>query len=365
MVAEGRTIRDLVSSESSWVSVENFAEAGLNELLAAFMKLFPFRHASVIRRPGAEKWLEISRFHNLSDHEVLEALQANSKLQRGYRCEDETRVLIMRIPQNSPYRNQSSVNDIRQSLRQLELEPRHYQIDEDWFLYIYLKNGANAAELCSQLKYWCILQGLVVGKDTIEVLPGDEPLAFPLQGKFVWLNERCQFVIRRDELSVENALAFFLDDAAKVAVDATEIAQSLKKASAFLKAVLEPGELRSSKNVLPLPLEPVEGTEVSNVEVEFQQDSLLDFLPEQGAEELAASKEELDFVPDDDGSRLVIFHDSCQSEYLAQKPENSGAQLFLFPRVASESVPEEVQAEAVNSDKPAARKPRKERKRKE
>lgn len=204
-------------------------QISISELTRWFLNLFPCRFGSVIRREGNHKWLEISRFHNLSDEEIMEAVQNRAKLQRGYRFEASTRFLVLHIPASSQYQNPESVSRLRRDLEALHVKPRHYQFDEDWYLHIYLKNGGPSAEFARHLQNWCRSAGYEVDPASLRIHPDEEPLPFPLQAGFTWLNERCQLLVRRDELSFEDALFFFLQDAGKNAVEPDDLLDGFKQ----------------------------------------------------------------------------------------------------------------------------------------
>lgn len=377
---EDRTIRDLSSITAGigfWEGLTDLSgEESIVSLLKCFTNLFPYRYNSVIKRLGTEKWLDISRFHCLSDQEILESLQANAKLHRGFRCDGKTMFVSLRIPAASRYHNSSTITEIRQALKRIAVVPRHYQIDDDWYLYIFLKSSAPAAEICDQLKYWCILQGLVVGLDTLEILPNDIPMPFPLAGKFSWLNERCQFIIRRDELSLEKALAFFLDDAGQVAVDVEDLCNSLKRTGSFLKSVLEPierhnFETQTAKKEIVAETPAVSDAEVADLDEvpssSIVPSNVISMTFDRTASsktggarhpnpfrDASLSKEELqtssvtflemeqvefstvqDDSSDNNESRLVIFHEPADliepNDEEKQKLADLGAQLLLFP----------------------------------
>lgn len=208
---------------------ENPDEISTADLRRWFLNLFPCRLASVIRRESGTKWLEISRFHNLTDAEIIESLHPKAKLQRGYRFDPNTMFLVLQIPVASPYHNAASIAEIREHLEELSIKPRHYQFDDDWYLHIYLAGSAPSARLARGLQQWCISKGYELGADTLLVHPSEAALPFPLQHGFTFLNERCQLLVRRDELDLDNALIFFLQDAGKSSVDPEALLSAFSK----------------------------------------------------------------------------------------------------------------------------------------
>jgi hypothetical protein len=208
---------------------EHADEISSADLTRWFLNLFPNRFTSVIRREGCSKWMEISRFHHLTDAEILEVLQTKAKLQRGYRFDPNTKFLVLQIPAASPYHNPQSISELRKSLEAISVKPRHYQFNDDWYLHIYLTSGGRSTQLSRGLKRWCQSEHFIVSDETLLVHPSDDPLPYPLQSGFTWLNDRCQLLVRRDELSFEDALAFFLQDAGKNAVDTGDLLDAFNR----------------------------------------------------------------------------------------------------------------------------------------
>jgi len=117
---------------------------------------------------------------------------------------------------------------MRTCLGELSVKPRHYQIDDDWYLHIYLSSAGPALDLSKHLAQWCLSQGFELGSDKLIVHPSDVALHSSSKW-FYLLNERCQLLVRRDELSLEDALIFFLQDAGKSSVNPDELLAALKK----------------------------------------------------------------------------------------------------------------------------------------
>ncbi len=228
---------------------DNHDRVTMTDLTRWFMNLFSFRLSSVIRRKGGLKWLEISRFHHLTDEEILEALQSKAKLQRGYCFDSNTKFLVLQIPESSPYHNRNSIGEMRKSFEEISVKPKHYQFDEDWYLHIYLSRAGSSAELSRQLRQWCISEGYEVGTDILRIHPSEFALPFPLQSGFTWLNERCQLLVRRDELSFEDALAFFCQDAKKNCIDPDDLLAAFKRIESARQATCKDSACKSIDRV--------------------------------------------------------------------------------------------------------------------
>ena len=222
--AEGRIITDAItdSNEDSIPAVpveESSDEVTTADLTNWFLNLFTFRLSSVIKRDGGTKWLGISRFHTLTDAEIVECLQTSSKLQRGFHLDVTTKFLVVQIPKGSRYFNADAVTELRSIFEELSIKPLHYQIDSNWYFYIFLRHAVETPLYAKNLQSWLESRGLEFGEEKLIVHSAENALPFPLQPGFGWLNERCQLLVRRDELSLDQALIFFLQEAGRNSVE--------------------------------------------------------------------------------------------------------------------------------------------------
>jgi hypothetical protein len=296
-----------------------------------FLNLFPYRNSSVIRRGEGSRWHDVSRFYYLTDEDIIECITPASKSQRGFRFEEKTMFLVLSIPAHSPYHNLDSVLEIRELLQnQLGVSARHYQQDDDWFLYLFLTKEVEAPMAGKQLLEWCISQGFDIASGALEVHPSDKPLPFPLQNRFSWFNDKGQLLVRRTELSTEDAIAFFLQDAGQNSVEPEALFEKMRlQAFGFAHSMKEEPDL--------VPAQEPSVQAVAVLETETQ--DLLNFDP---AEQAEASEEALE--PDSDSASVELEEKSSQIQNVVQlptvqrepaaAPENFAvqeAQLLLFP----------------------------------
>lgn len=193
--------------------------ASIEDLARPFLALFCDRADSVVKQIGSKNWREVSKFYSLSDEDILQSIQTDAKLMRGCRFDKKTAFLALRISSDSRYHNLEAVTEIRQALKSLTVNVKHYQLEDDWFLYIFFNNWAPVEKCSELLRSWCQVRGLVLGSDGIEIFPSEIALPLPLQPGFAWLNEQCQLIVRRDELPLKSALALFLADIVKGAAN--------------------------------------------------------------------------------------------------------------------------------------------------
>lgn len=341
---EGRTINESFTAASSGVeaAVSTGIEAAASiagntaartKLLDCFCSLFPLRLSSVLRHGENGKWFELSRFHYLSDEEIIQALASGSKLERGFRFDSKTAFLVLQIPEASFYHQSEPVKKLRAELARFSIATRHYQINSDWYLYIFLDEFANSERLGELLSNWLESKGYIVSDSTLQVHPSGDFIPFPLQRNFYWMNDCCQLLIGRDELSLDDAVAFFFDDAKDAIVSS---AQFLEKLSAV----------------------------------------------KQKTEAQAPDKFALDefslFEPDSqDGSRLIIFDEigktpaqtipqelEVPAEALKEESSSAQAQLLIFPQEKAKQVAGSKQTEGVDVSYKQEQRARKKNKRK-
>ncbi len=334
----------------------------------------------------------------MSDEDILECVRLSNKFQRGFRFESTTRFLVMQIAADSPYRNPEGIAEIRAALSSLSVIPRHYQIDDEWFLYIYLSEPANSIELSTLLAQWASSRGLNVAPGVLEIHPSEQPLPFPLQKHFTWVNDRCQLLVRREELSFDDAIGFFLEDAVKHLNDPHILSCSIKHLSPALAQPVETkpqlavvdfaapeadSEIVQSSSAdsseandavsefTELIYEVEEGTNLENQITSVAEmpelenaDSVADLptlrIVARAESEDLGSSVELDEL--NSGAKLIIFHDehdvdeSRPTELVTQIEDHEGAQLLLFPV----RLPVEESLEAIETPTPP-RGPRKRR----
>ncbi len=155
-------------------------------------------------------------------------MQTGAKLQRAFRLDLTTKFLVVQVPKGSRYFNADAVTELRNIFAELSIKPVHYLIDGSWYFYIFLRHAVETPLFSKNLQAWLASRGLVFGEDTLIVHPSENALPFPLQPGFSWLNERCQLLVRRDELSLDEALIFFLQEAGKNSVE-PEVLESVFK----------------------------------------------------------------------------------------------------------------------------------------
>ena len=171
----------------------------------------------------------MSRYHHLSDTEIIDSIQTKPLLVRACRFDAKTRFVVIEIPHASQYRSKSGVANLIRSLKSTSANARHYRIIDDWYLYIFFDECMDTDEVAQLLEQWVAAAGFTVGDDGIVVHSSANPMPLPLQHGFVWFNDSLQPLVRRDEISLDSALALFLTDLKKYAVSASEFLASVRR----------------------------------------------------------------------------------------------------------------------------------------
>jgi hypothetical protein len=196
-------------------------------MLNEFTSLFPCRLDSAVKRTGTTIWKQVSRFHYLSDQEIIDSIQSVSRLCRAVSFDTKTRFLVLSIPANSQFRNAVSLAQIRRELQGVCIETAAYQFEDSWYLYIYFSRTVNYRETADILKGWFDASCYQTGENVLQVLPTDVPLPLPLQPGFSWLDDDGNILTKREDLPLKTALELFHSDISKFETD-PEVLERIK-----------------------------------------------------------------------------------------------------------------------------------------
>ena len=206
-------ITSLVAVQSDSTYSVEIPQGSSEELLAEFLALFPSRLDSCIRRSAAVCWRPMSRYHYLSDAEIIEAISGVGSLFRAQTMSSPTSCLVLLVPSASPYRTVDGVMLLREILESAGLHLSHYQIFDDWYFYAFLSEPIDTRHGAALLSQKLQSMHFVVGEGMLEVLSEGDLLPYPLQEGFTWLDRYCRPVVSRRDLSLEDSLRLFLCDA--------------------------------------------------------------------------------------------------------------------------------------------------------
>jgi hypothetical protein len=188
-------------------------EAGCDsKTLASFFALFPHRNESGVRYSDFTEWRAVSRFHYLTDEEILTTLKIDSNLRRAVRFDTSTQMQVLRIPRESKYFNRFAADLLKKQFKVRGIPIKHYEYNNEWFFYIFFSECVEPAIVSSQLTHMLADAGFTLSTDHLAVVLASDLLPLPVQPGFSWVNERGAVSVRREEISLQGALALFLAD---------------------------------------------------------------------------------------------------------------------------------------------------------
>ncbi len=203
--------------------------------LDQFLSFFPNRHGSLVKRDMGH-WRTMSQYHSLSDDEILQSLSNGSPLKRACSFESTTKFAAIHVPSESRFYESDQLEYVKTALGQIAPYIKLYQCDDDRYLYIFFKAPESSDVVSDALQNALLKAGVEISDTTVRVYPSSANfIPLPLQPGFAWLSPTGQTIVRREEVSLESALALFLFDAQKNAIDGSFFFGTLANV-----AVLEP-----------------------------------------------------------------------------------------------------------------------------
>lgn len=197
---------------------------------ADFFSLFSNRFASRMKRGKEGAWIETSQFHFLSNQEIIEAISGSTGFLRACMADAKTRFVAITLEAGSFYRSPEGMEKIRDCFRCIginQLKLYKYEESEEWTMYAFFKDAVSSPEISVLLSSWLRRNGIVPGTAGVNMFPGPDPFCLPLQTGFCWINDDGQVIVARNQISVEAALALFISDVDRTAIDAVELMERL------------------------------------------------------------------------------------------------------------------------------------------
>jgi len=176
-----------------------------------FLARYPNRSHYIYRAPGAETWIT-SRFR-LATGLIDAAISAETDTLYGAFFGAETTFAVFDIDSCSSYHSPAALRTLRENLAAIELSGNvlfQSSFSDGWHLYIPFTNWENSKDLERSLKAWLRSLGYDIRSGQLEVFPCGNGLRLPLQTGFAWLNEAGTVTCKREDLSVQEAVSYFL-----------------------------------------------------------------------------------------------------------------------------------------------------------
>lgn len=186
-----------------------------------FLSLF-HRFGYIYRPLSGSSWYSAEEKWKLTDSEILKAIACvHTKFYLGCRAGKTSRFAVLDIDAGSKFHSQKQLQRILSLLAKAGLTKASLyrsSYSGGWHLYIFFSEPINATDLRRQLLALFSLNGIEIGKGTLEIFPhrGDasqgQGLRLPLQPGWAWLNkETLEVEIERSALSSTKALELFID----------------------------------------------------------------------------------------------------------------------------------------------------------
>ena len=133
---------------------------------------------------------------------------------RGCHWADETRFAVLDIDSGSQYHSQENLAELSAAVENVGLKINLYQSSDSggWHLYIPLAGWQKSPEVEHTFKRWLKALGYEVKGGQLEIFPSGNALRLPLQPGFAWLAPDASVIRRREETTLNEALACFIDD---------------------------------------------------------------------------------------------------------------------------------------------------------
>lgn len=176
-----------------------------------FFARYPNRSHYIYRTPGAESWMT-SRFR-LAAGLIDAAISGECDTLYGAFFGAETNFAVFDIDTCSSYHSPAALQSLRENLAAIELSGSVlFQSSNSggWHLYIPLSNFENSKDIERSLKAWLRSLGYDIRSGQLEVFPCGNGLRLPLQNGFAWLNERGTITCKREDLTTQEAVSYFL-----------------------------------------------------------------------------------------------------------------------------------------------------------
>lgn len=189
------------------------------DLFNQFLKLFPMRLNSLIKRLDSSAWRVMSQFHYLTDDEIRRSIVDQSSYIRACSFDVQTSFAVILLPAASRYNNAEQFQRLKKALTGFGLEPRPYKAagSDDIHIYLFFDQPYETAEISRTLSSLLMHAGFENSPETLVVDLINQQLTLPLQPGFAWLNDQLQVRVSRDEISFESALPMFLSDVSRYA----------------------------------------------------------------------------------------------------------------------------------------------------
>ena len=151
----------------------------------------------------------------LDDGQILGVMSDEGRgLFRGLYWGNETRHGVLDIDKDSKYHNALELQELVRKFAAVGLPLVPYQSSDTggWHLYYFFEDWAQSSEVETTIRAYLKAHSYTISGGTLEVFPSGNALRLPMQSGFAWLDAQGEKQISREELTLGQALALFLND---------------------------------------------------------------------------------------------------------------------------------------------------------
>jgi hypothetical protein len=224
-------VNDVNEADADELDKNRIEAACEPKLLASFFALFPHRSESGVRYSDFSEWRGVSRFHCLTDEEILASLQVDSNLRRAVRFDTATRIQALRISRTSKYFNRFAADLLKKQFKERGIPIKQYEYNNEWFFFVFFTEFVEPAVVGSRTIQILSDVGFTLTCEDLSVVQGSDWMPVPVQPGFSWISDRGDVSVRRDEISLQGAIALFLSDVTRNAISLEEYMLRTKQCS--------------------------------------------------------------------------------------------------------------------------------------
>lgn len=185
------------------------------EIRQMFLSYYPNRLRTIFKSINAPRWLTLNKRTKLPTEQILEAVSCKSDSFRGLRWSEKTRFAVLDIDKDSAYHSVGELNRLMITLANAGLKRSvlyKSSISDGWHLYIPFSDWESSNEVHSTLKSLLKASNFEIKSGQLEIFPSRNGLRLPLQHGFAWLDQTAKVVIRREEMTADEAICLFVND---------------------------------------------------------------------------------------------------------------------------------------------------------
>jgi hypothetical protein len=182
-------------------------------MMKAFLELFPNRSDSQVSFKG-NTWQSVSKFHDLTDEQLESCISRRSQILRAVQFGSLTRFTVLLIAEKSFFHSPEKLSQLIERLALIGVtKTKVYKNsgNESWLIFVPWSQLVPTLEAENAIRER-IERICPDSLDSLASLFCTGPVPIPLQNNFAWLDQHGQLLLRREDISLDQALRLFLAD---------------------------------------------------------------------------------------------------------------------------------------------------------